>query len=55
MNEFTVNKLEKFCQQEGYVIQACGAYIHDPETGKEMLEFEGLEVDKEPKDAFIYP
>ena len=55
MDEFTVDRLEKFCQQGGYVIQACGAYIHDPETGKEMLEFEGLEVDKESKEAFIYP
>jgi len=54
MNQFTVERLKKYCQKGGYVIQAVGAYIHDPATGKEMLEFEGGGW-KEPPSPFARP
>ncbi|MCD6521936.1 hypothetical protein J7K56_04135 [Candidatus Calescamantes bacterium] len=56
MDKATVDKLSNFCRKGGYVIQSAGAYLHDPETGKEMLEFEKLEYyEKEPKKVFLYP
>ena len=56
MNEYMGNRIIEFCKKGGYIIQACGAYIHDPETGKEMLEFENLQYyRKAPEKYFIFP
>jgi len=56
MDEATAKRLINFCKNGGFVIQSAGAYIHDPDTGKEMLEFEGLRYyQQEPEKVFIYP